>query len=223
MRPAECDPVVGAIPADGTGNRCILETATAPGSPMAPGTIICLHDENSTHVDILGLLRKVSTGQRLISPRSARWSRFGGGGRFSWFSCANPPAIEPIGFGDSLIQLERLMLDCDAQGLGERTVTLIGIGQGATMALALAMLWPELCTNVVAIGGSLPVVPGWSPLAREMPGLPVLLIAGDDDTQQKLGERGARVVAMAACDEAALAATIQQWMSVDFHLDQPRM
>lgn len=202
--------------ADAVGNRCVLETATEPSGSKPADTIICLHDENSTHGEILGQLRDVATGQRMIAPRSARWSRFGGGGRFSWFSCVSPPVIEPIGFGDSLIQLERLVLDCAAQGPHEQKITLIGIGQGATMALALALLWPELCANVVAIGGSLPVVPGWSAPARKMPGLPVLLIASDNDTQQKLAELGARVVAMAGCDPAALVATIRQWMSPTF-------
>lgn len=214
--------MVGVIIADTAGDRCVLETAIEAGDHVQPGTIIGLHDENSTHVEVLDLLREVSTGQRLIAPRSARWSRFDGGGRFSWFSCVNPPLIEPIGFGDSLIQLERLVLDHSAQGPGERTIMIIGIGQGATMALALAMLWPELCAGVVAIGGSLPAVPGWTAPARAMPGLPVLLVAGADHTQQKLAQLGARIVERPACDAAALAAMVRRWISADLHLDKPR-
>jgi predicted esterase len=192
---------------------CLLDRIVETGEEPRRSTLIGLHDENSTHTEILPLLREVSDGRQLIAPRSARWSRFGGGGRFSWFSCVTPPLIEPTGFGDGLIQLERLLLDHAAPRDSAQATVILGIGQGATMALALAALWPELVAGVVAIGGSWPIVPGWTIPRRDMSGLRVLLVAGTDLARERLCELRADMSEIARRDDVALATAIRHWIS----------
>jgi pimeloyl-ACP methyl ester carboxylesterase len=192
--------------------RCVLDTVVEPGDRPRGGAIVGLHDENSAPGEILPLLRALSMGRTVIAPRSARWSRFGGGGRYSWFSSVHPPLIEPVGFGDSLIQLERLVLDWSSRDLGERGITIVGQGQGATMALALATLWPEILEGVVAIGGSLPVVPGWTAPVNPLESLRVLLVECPEGTSRSLARLGAQVSERRIHSEAELADVAGQWL-----------
>jgi hypothetical protein len=48
------------------------------------------------------------------------------------------------------------------------------------MAIAAAAAAPDLLSGVIAVGGFLPIVPGWDPPLAPLDGLPVLLI--DDPT-----------------------------------------
>lgn len=192
---------------------CILDRILEEGHDFARGAIIALHAENSTHTDMLPLLRRVADGRRVIVPRSARWSRFGEGGRFSWFTSVNPPLIEPIGFGDGLMQLERLLLDHAAEHPASRDTVVMGIGQGATMALALAALWPELVGRLVAIGGFWPVIPGWVMPDRDMVGVRVLLVGSEGPARERLRELGAEVSEIATADDQTLAAAIHHCIS----------
>jgi pimeloyl-ACP methyl ester carboxylesterase len=130
----------------------------------------------------------------------------GDGGRFSWFTSVAPPLIEPIGFGDGLMQLERLLLDHAAEHEAQRDIVVVGIGQGGTMALALAMLWPELVTRIVAIGGFWPVIPGWDMPDRDMAGLQVLLAGAAVGAGERKCALGAEVTGMAAPHHPTLVA-----------------
>lgn len=195
----------------------MLDRIIEEGEGPSRGVLIGLHDENSTHTEILPLLRRISDGRRVIAPRAARWSRFGDGGRFSWFTSVAPPLIEPIGFGDGLMQLERLLLDHAAEHEAQRDIVVVGIGQGGTMALALAMLWPELVTRIVAIGGFWPVIPGWDMPDRDMAGLQVLLAGAAVGAGERMCALGAEVTEMATTDDPTLVAAIRHCIS-----DEPR-
>lgn len=84
----------------------------------------------------------------------------------------------PIYFGDGLAEIERFLwdeIDRQAPGPAELPV-LIGLEQGAIMALAAAAAVPDLLSGVIAIDGFLPVVPGWTPPLAPLDGLPILLL-----------------------------------------------
>lgn len=213
-------PAVKPLPAMASGSAnlqtCVLDRIVEGDGERYDGTLIGLHDQDSMHVEVLPLLRSVADGRRVIAPRSARWSSLEDGGRFSWFSSVAPPLIEPIGFGDGLIQLERLAFEYAAANSTRGTVVL-GIGQGATMALALGALWPELFKGVIAIDGTWPNVPGWTVPETDMAGVRALLVAGTDDTRSELLRRGAIVVGIDApqskqLTDPGLTATLRQWM-----------
>jgi len=84
----------------------------------------------------------------------------------------------PVHFGDAMQEIERFLWDeVDRQsGDDARLPFLVGVEQGAIMALAMAAATPDLLSGVVAIDPTLPVVPGWSPPLVPLDGLPVLLV-----------------------------------------------
>lgn len=84
----------------------------------------------------------------------------------------------PVFFGDSLGEIERFLWD-EIDRSGEESPELpilLGVGQGATMAISAALAAPELVSGVIAVNAFLPKVPGWSPPLAPMNNLPVLLI-----------------------------------------------
>ncbi|MCO5223308.1 MAG: hypothetical protein M9947_17290 [Thermomicrobiales bacterium] len=86
----------------------------------------------------------------------------------------------PVFFGDALSEIERFLwdeLDRQETDSPERPF-LVGIEQGAVMAIATALAAPDLISGVIAVDGALPVVPGWDPPLAPLDGLP-LLILGD--------------------------------------------
>jgi pimeloyl-ACP methyl ester carboxylesterase len=95
---------------------------------------------------------------------------------YTWF--VGPQAQpSPIFFGDALAEIERF--------LGAELPFLLGVEQGAIMALAAAAAVPELLSGVIAVEASLPVVPGWDPPLAPLEGLPVLLL---EDPASNAGE-----------------------------------
>jgi pimeloyl-ACP methyl ester carboxylesterase len=175
-------------------------------------TVIGLHDAHARLSETMPLLREMTGGQRLIVPRSARWSGYGDGGRYSWFSSISPPSVEPIGFGDSLIQLEALTLEYATAGERAGTV-LVGIGQGGTMALCLAALWPEVIKGVIAIEAFWPEVAGWELPERDMSPVHVLLISSGSEAGFRLTARGAKVEEMdATAAEPDIGSLCRRWI-----------
>lgn len=177
------------------------------------GTVIALHDANARLGETMPLFRRMIQGQRLIVPRSARWSGYGDGGRYSWFSSISPPLVEPIGFGDSLIQLEALALEYMTAGKQPDTV-LLGLGQGGSMALCLAALWPELFRGVIGIDAFWPDVAGWRLPEQDMSLVHVLLISPRGDACSPLMARGAQMTEMRAPTAGpTLGGICRRWIS----------
>jgi predicted esterase len=89
---------------------------------------------------------------------------------------------EPASFGDSLAQLERFVCDVRSRetGTGAPSPVLLGVDQGASLALSLALMVPDLITGVMAIGGGLPTFSDPTLLAPVEARLPILLL-GDAD------------------------------------------
>lgn len=109
----------------------------------------------------------------------------------------------PLFFGDALAEIERFLWDEVDRQDTERVELpfLVGVEQGAIMALATAAAVPELISGVIAIDGFLPVVPGWEPPLAPLDGLPVLLI--DPPSRETLGER--------VLSGETLVRTLQEW------------
>ena len=84
----------------------------------------------------------------------------------------------PIFFGDALSEIERFLWDyLDRQATDTPELPfLVGIEQGAVMALGAALAVPDLISGVIAVDGALPIVPGWDPPLAELNQLPVLLL-----------------------------------------------
>lgn len=139
---------------------------------------------------------------------------------YSWY--LEPPGgpIELSTLGDALAQLEQGLLRLVEEAAGT-PVAVVGEGQGGTMAMLLAGIWPELVTRAVAFGGTFPSLPPAVGLPTpSMAGVTVALVADDPRggpvdgaTAIRLRERGANVETIdlvhAGTDRAA---AIADWL-----------
>lgn len=84
----------------------------------------------------------------------------------------------PIFFGDALSEIERFLWDdLDRQASDQPELPfLLGVEQGAVMAIAAALAVPDLLSGVIAVDGALPIVPGWDPPLAPLADLPMLLL-----------------------------------------------
>jgi hypothetical protein len=117
----------------------------------------------------------------LESPRSADPRRFGVPTRSGDWYLDDDLGPDPASFGLALIALERFVLherslpaEPGRAGGGQPPV-LMGIGQGATLCLALAGCWAEALAGVVAIGGRLVELPADAIEETPLLQLPILL------------------------------------------------
>ncbi|HWV36394.1 MAG TPA: hypothetical protein VNZ55_12230 [Thermomicrobiales bacterium] len=119
---------------------------------------------------------------------------------YTWFVGPNDRP-SPLFFGDALAEIERFLWDeIDRQAADAAELPfLIGVGQGAIMALAAAAAVPDLLSGVIAVRGRLPVVPGWEPPLAPLDDLPILLF---DDGRP-------RIEGVLSGDE--LIATLTRW------------
>lgn len=111
----------------------------------------------------------------------------------------------PVFFGDSLIEIEKFLLDeLDRQTTEtpERPF-LFGVRQGAVIAIAAGLVSPDTLSGVIAIEGMLPTVTGWSPPLVPLDGLPVLLAGVPLVTQRPT-----------VCSGSALAERLTSWGAV---------
>ncbi len=143
------------------------------GSPR----IITLHDHNQMGTDQAAMAKVVAPTARIIGLESYKGVYVGREiTGFTWYPgpSEQPP---PVFFGDSLIEIEKFLLDeLDRQATDtpERPF-LLGVRQGAVLALAAGLVAPDALSGIIAIEGMLPTVPGWSPPLAPLDGLPILL------------------------------------------------
>jgi hypothetical protein len=145
-----------------------------PASPR----IVTLHKHNQYGQDVKEFAFAASPDARIIGLESYKGVFLGkeivG---YTWFiGPSHQPS--PIFFGDALAEIERFLWDeIDRQAKTEAELPfLLGVEQGAIMAIASAGAVPDLISGVIAVGGFLPIVPGWEPPLAPLDGLPVLLI-----------------------------------------------
>ncbi|HEV2528506.1 MAG TPA: hypothetical protein VGT61_08675 [Thermomicrobiales bacterium] len=159
--------------------------------PLRDGTdgprMITLHDRNQHARDVATWgLGATATGRviGLESYKGVFRARTITG--YTWF-VGPDDRPGPVFFGDALSEIERFLWDeVDRQRAAGRPDAelpfLLGVGQGAIMAIATALAVPDLLSGAIAVGPSLPVVPGWDPPLAPMTGLPILLVGSVPDT-----------------------------------------
>lgn len=112
---------------------------------------------------------------------------------FSWYLGADPCVPEAASFGDALAQL-----DLFASSM-ERPFVLVGEGQGAVLAVTLALFAPARLVAVHARGAAMARIDGWSAPERDLRGIEFRLHAMDGaehgEAVAGLRRRGARVPA----------------------------
>jgi len=153
------------------------------------GTVLALHSDGADsrellplcaalrgHFDVLAPQASRSRNPFLSSapPDDPRWRAYAG---FSWFRRDDAGRPEPASFGDSLWQVQQLVLELREQGVGP--VVLIGYREGGTLALGAALALPDLLDGVVAIDGLAPEIPGWSDRFPNSADLPMAEIRAD--------------------------------------------
>lgn len=153
------------------------------------GTVVALHSDGADARELLPLCEALRGEYDVLAPQASRsrnpflssappddprWRAYAG---FSWFRRDDAGRPEPASFGDSLWQLQQLVLELRERGEGP--VVLVGYREGATLALGAALALPELLEGVVAIDGAAPEIPGWSDRFSTSADLPVAEIRAD--------------------------------------------
>lgn len=194
--------------------------------------VIALHGYEGDTTQWLPVTRALTAAGRVLIPEApkpavlyGRYSR----GR-SWYAMQGLGQPEPTNFGDALVALEQFLLETVEEATAESEaappIVLLGLDQGALLALSLACVWPELVSGVAAVGGYLPDIPGWEREDRPLGGMSVLLVHDPDSasvpaalqqkTEAELRARGAHVavhrLAGARQLPPALTELVNAWM-----------
>jgi hypothetical protein len=159
-------------------NRPLSQLIRFPfNSGTGTPTVITLHRYNAYADSTRELGLSVNPAGRTLGLQAAKGVYLGreivG---YSWF--VGPlQQLSPVHFGDSLQDIERFLWDeIDRQEDDSAQLPfLLGVEQGAAMALAMAAAVPDLLSGVIAVDAAFPIVPGWEPPLAPLNGLPILL------------------------------------------------
>ena len=166
-----------------TGRSQLLRRELRATGARRSGTLLALHSEGADASELLPLCADVGSDFDVLAVQAARsrnpflssappddprWRAYAG---FSWFRRDDAGHPEPASFGDSLWQVEQLVLERIERG--DSPLYLVGFRDGATLALGAALALPELLDGVVAIDGEWPLIPGWSERFAAPADLPV--------------------------------------------------
>ncbi len=166
-----------------TGRSQLLRRELRATGARRSGTLLALHSEGADASELLPLCAAVGSDFDVLAVQAARsrnpflssappddprWRAYAG---FSWFRRDEAGCPEPASYGDSLWQVEQLVLEIVERG--GSPLYLIGYREGATLALGAALALPDLLDGVVAIDGEYPEIPGWSTRFAAPADLPV--------------------------------------------------
>ncbi len=193
--------------------------------------MVALHGGSATCAQLMPFCRSLDGVATVFAPEGPipAEGRFGTmGAARDWFVQDEQGAIEPVGFADSLHQVEQFVFDTlddvRAAGVTEPKLWLLGLGQGGVMALTISTYWPELFAGVVSIDGHLPEIEGWEPPQTDLNRLPVLLIGSGASGEGPGGRTASRLAALHAgvtrresagsgMPDASLIPLINEWRS----------
>jgi predicted esterase len=175
-----------------TGRSQLVRRERAASGAERRGTLLALHSDGGDAGELVPLWAEIGADFDLLAPQASRsrnpflssappddprWRSYAG---FSWFRRDDAGHPEPASFGDSLWQVQQLVLELHERGAGP--VVLLGFREGATLALGAALALPELLDGVIAIDGAAPEIAGWSERFAPAADLPVAEIrAGHTD------------------------------------------
>ena len=156
----------------------LVRTERGAAAPARLGTLVALHADGADCTELVALCAAAAPQLDLVAPQAPRArdpfhssdAGLPGYGGYSWFRKDDAGRPEPASFGDSLAQLEALVIELAERG--GAPLYLLGRGTGATLALGAAQAFPERLAGVVALDGARPEIPGWSerfPIPAELP------------------------------------------------------
>jgi predicted esterase len=200
------------------------------GEPAA--TVIALHGHGGTVDQLVPLCRQLQVPVHIVAPQAARpvnaadrtYSPDAPGG-YRWHFGDRDAEPEPATFGESLWSVEQFIYDV-ADRVGPRQpLVMLGVDQGATLALTLAAVVPDYIAGVAAVDGFLPVIRGWSPPYVGVTEPPVLLLNDleggvslrslqrtIDELAKRHGRVQAQSIAGLAGDLSLAAQPISEWL-----------
>jgi len=158
----------------------LVRAERGTAAPERRGTLVALHADGADCTELVSLGSRAAPELDLVAPQAPRArdpfhasdAGLAGYAGFSWFRTDDAGRPEPASFGDSLAQLEALVLELAERG--GAPLYLLGRGSGATLALGAAQAFPERLAGVVALDGARPDIPGWSERFPIPPELPVV-------------------------------------------------
>ena len=168
--------------------NCMLvrREVAAPNDPTA--VLLALHGHGGGVDQLEPLCRVLHSDLSLVLPQA--WRTLHVHGMYeaedpghSWFFNFAEGSPEPATYGDCLMELENLVYDIREHHSSKVPIIVIGIDQGAVLALGLCGVVPDYLAGVAAIGGHVPKIKGWAPPYEDFMGLPSLLIRDAAATQ----------------------------------------
>ena len=171
----------------------LLFTTVGPAEEPAQLVVVPLHDYGGQTSDLIPLAQAVGSRAELRIPRAPRPAYFGRNTvSHYWYIGERKGLPDPPSFGDCLFQLEQFVLDL-AESRGEigHAPILLGVGQGAVLALAATKVMPDYLGGVIAIAGYLPRIPGLKLPIDDLDQLPILMVNGPRDRARRLVEASA--------------------------------
>lgn len=185
-------------------SRSFLYTSRTGAPDGAP--VLVLHERYGLLQDAEALARGLDDRAARIAVQSPRAQSAGGTGitkgYFWYIGPLQTPELSTL--GDGLYQLE-LLIDETFERYGQRKIGLYGHGEGGTVALLAALIFPDKIGAVVALDAPFPTNLDKMPL-DELPlnGLP-MLVSGT--AGELLAQRGATVtIATGAPEPDAISA-----------------
>ena len=156
------------------------------GSPR----IVTLHRHNQFGEDVKDFALAAAPDGRIIGLESFKGVFVGK--RIVGYTWYVGPMYQPspLFYGDGLAEIERFLWDevdrqADSGVASPALPYLLGVEQGAIMALGTAAVVPDLLSGVIAISGAFPLVPGWEPPLAPLDGLPILLVDPPDPVTER--------------------------------------
>jgi predicted esterase len=170
-------------------NNCMLVRREVVAPNGAAAVLLALHGHGGGVGQLEPLGRVLGSDLAMVLPQAWRTLHIHGMDEaedpgHSWFFNFADDSPEPATYGDCLMELENLVYDIRERHSSKVPIIVVGIDQGAVLALGLCGVVPDYLVGVAAIGGNVPKIKGWTPPFADFMGLPALLIRDDAATQE---------------------------------------
>ena len=169
--------------------NCMLVRREVAAPNGAAAVLLALHGHGGGVDQLEPLGRVLRSDLSMVLPQAWRTLHIhgmeeAGDPGHSWFFNFADGSPEPATYGDCLMELENLVYDIRERHTPKVPIIVVGIDQGAVLALGLCGVVPDYLAGVAAIGGHMPKIKGWTPPYEDFMGLPALLLRDDAGTQE---------------------------------------